>query len=360
MEILRTREEKGYGINLYLVDDNGRIKVKASKRSACGEKVLSAPLDVHIAITNKCNLKCPYCYANDKDFMKHNDMTLEQIINVINKCADANIFKISWSGGEPFCRPELFEILKYTHKKGFKQSIITNGMLIDIESAKRLKELNIAVQISLHEIADRMFWDKCSLLINNNVDTVLDVVMDENICGNIGKIIDYCNDIGIKNVKFGPIIPVGAAKNLIDLNNYTRILHDIIEEIDKYRENNNIRIITQFDNHKYKQEFQILGLRELLCEGATTLMYIDNNGDVYPCPLLKENKHFFAGNILEEKITNIWYGKVMDKYRKIDIDETGCSGCGQICGVWCRGLTLAYTGDVKAHSPFCAYVKERI
>ena len=137
MEILRTREEKGFGLNLYLVDDNGRIKVKASKRDSYGEKVLSAPLDVHIAITNKCNLRCPYCYANDKNFLEHNDMTLEQIINVIDKCVDANIFKISWSGGEPLCRPELFEILKYAHKKGFKQSIITNGILIDIAELNR-------------------------------------------------------------------------------------------------------------------------------------------------------------------------------------------------------------------------------
>lgn len=358
MKILKSREEKGYGVNLYLVEENEKVKVKASKREACGERVLSAPLDVHIAITNKCNMKCLYCYANDSKFMKQKDMTLQQLISVVDKCFDANVFKISWSGGEPLYRHDIFDILKYTSEKGFKQSIITNGMLITNEVAKKLKELDISVQISLHEITDEIFWDKCEVLKNNDIDMVLDVVMDEKLRGNVGSLIERCHDIGIKNIKFGPIIPIGAARNKIDLEKYKHDIIELLKEIEKYREDK-IRIVTQFDNRRYRKELQILGLRELLCEGATTLLYIDNNGDVYPCPLLKEYKRFFAGNILEEEIDDIWQGEIMQNYRKIDIDTTGCHGCGQICGVWCRGLTYAYTGDINAHSPFCEYTRER-
>ena len=174
MKILKSREEKGYGVNLYLVEENEKVKVKASKREACGERVLSAPLDVHIAITNKCNMKCVYCYANDSKFMKQKDMTLQQLISVVDKCFDANVFKISWSGGEPLYRHDIFDILKYTSEKGFKQSIITNGMLITNEVAKKLKELDIFVQISLHEITDRVFWDKCRVLKNNDIGGIVD------------------------------------------------------------------------------------------------------------------------------------------------------------------------------------------
>lgn len=359
MEILKKREEKGYGVELYYICENEEHKIKAKKIPSGGKRVLSAPLDVHIAVTNKCNMTCSYCYANDKKFSKQIDMTFTEIINIIDQCYNSNVFKLSWSGGEPLCRPEIFEILEYASRKNFRQSIITNGTLITDEKARILEKLQISVQISLHEVHDITFWEKCKLLIENNINVILDVVIDESIQENINSIINYCRKIGIKNVKFGPIIPIGLAKESIILEDYKITINKVLKEIDKHRNQNDIRIVTQFDNHKYKKESQILDLRDLLCEGATTLIYIDNNGDVYPCPLLKGYEQFFAGNILKNGIIDIWNGKVMNEYRRINTKETGCYGCDQICGVWCRGLTIAYTGEISGHSPFCENTIER-
>ena len=35
-----------------------------------------------------------------------------------------------------------------------------------------------------------------------------------------------------------------------------------------------------------------------MCEAGTTELYIDNNGDVYPCPLLKSYSFLYCGNAL--------------------------------------------------------------
>ena len=353
MEILRSRKEKGYGLNLYLVKEQESVKVKASKIEEYEEngKTLSAPLDVHIAITNKCNMMCPYCYAKDKDFSAQKDMSLHELFSVIDKCNEANVFKLSWSGGEPLCREELFEVLNYANERGFKQSIITNGTLLDINNIRILKKLNIAVQISLHELNDKKFWEKCSLLVKEKIDTIVDVVMDEKIIGKVQSIVESCRKTGIKNVKFGPVIPIGMAQNIGHNKTYKEVIKKLIVEIELVRKTTDVKIITQFDNREYKNS--IIPLRTLLCEGATTLIYIDNNGNVYPCPLLKSYPEFFAGNILESNIFDLWNNAVMEQYRTINSEETGCAECNQICGVWCRGLTIAYTGDVKAHSPFC-------
>lgn len=57
MDILKERVELGYGLKLYLVNENNQKKVKASKIDVYGEQRMSAPLDIHIAVTNKCNME---------------------------------------------------------------------------------------------------------------------------------------------------------------------------------------------------------------------------------------------------------------------------------------------------------------
>ncbi len=352
MEIIKRREEPGHGINLFMVKENGKVKIKASTREKEGNSTFAAPLDVHVAVTNKCNMECEYCYAKDKRFLEQQDMSLQEVMDMIDKCNDANVFKLTWSGGEPLCRPDIFSILQYAGEKGFQQHMITNGMLLDKENVKWLKEFNVLVQISLHEISDAVFWEKCKLLVESGIDTVVDVVMEKNLLGKVALVVEMCRKVGIKKIKFGPIIPMGQAKGLVNIQEYKRVIEKLLGEISECRKDD-IKIVTQFDRHEYRCAMQSLELRELLCEGASTLMYIDNNGDVYPCPLLKEYEEFKAGNIVRDSIESVWFADPMQEYRAISIEDTGCLDCGQICGVWCRGLTLAYTGDVKAHSPFC-------
>jgi radical SAM protein with 4Fe4S-binding SPASM domain len=69
-----------------------------------------------------------------------------------------------------------------------------------------------------------------------------------------------------------------------------------------------------------------------------------------------------CGNVLEDKLSDIWY-KNEDLARMRDVNELEgkCGVCGyrQICG-GCRGRAYAATYNYMAEEPFCAYVPPEI
>ncbi|WP_373730647.1 radical SAM protein [Bacteroides heparinolyticus] len=85
--------------------DNGDIRYTIQQFDAINGKIqcLEKPLFAHIRLTNRCNLNCSYCYAEDGQ--KHTDMNEEQVMNLIDKCIDNQIFHITWTGGEPLLHP---------------------------------------------------------------------------------------------------------------------------------------------------------------------------------------------------------------------------------------------------------------
>jgi len=52
-------------------------------------------------------------------------------------------------GGEPLLRQELFEIIETIHKSNIKIYLISNGMLLDNNIARRFAELDVNLMISI-------------------------------------------------------------------------------------------------------------------------------------------------------------------------------------------------------------------
>ena len=97
-------------------------------------------------ITPKCNHRCIFCY----NVWRHHtypqgeiDLNAwERIIFRLKKETKIQIASIS--GGEPLMEPRLFDLLDVLKKYGLKINLITNGSLIDVETAERLATYNIS------------------------------------------------------------------------------------------------------------------------------------------------------------------------------------------------------------------------
>jgi len=86
--------------------------------------------EVFLFITSRCNSKCKTCFYHD--FLNSNqDMTFEQIKKMSETAPQFN--KLWLSGGEPFMRDELVEIIKlfYDNNKIKEISLPTNGLLTE-------------------------------------------------------------------------------------------------------------------------------------------------------------------------------------------------------------------------------------
>jgi len=103
-----------------------------------------------IDITNRCNLKCPVCFANASAAGYVYEPTAEQVTGMLenlhnNKPVPATA--LQFSGGEPTIRNELFDFIRKAKEVGFKHvEVNTNGLRIaaDPEYAKKLKEAGLS------------------------------------------------------------------------------------------------------------------------------------------------------------------------------------------------------------------------
>jgi MoaA/NifB/PqqE/SkfB family radical SAM enzyme len=101
------------------------------------------PFSCHFDLTYRCNLNCVHCYLVKEDR------------------PELGTLYLSFSGGEIFTREDFFEIAEYARKLHFALRLLTNGTLIDEESADRVAALNpdlvaISIYSATPEIHDEI------------------------------------------------------------------------------------------------------------------------------------------------------------------------------------------------------------
>jgi uncharacterized radical SAM superfamily Fe-S cluster-containing enzyme len=94
-----------------------------------------------IEITNRCNLKCPTCYANSDEGEFLSLSKIEKMMDFYMQSEDNQAEILQISGGEPTLHPEIIDILKLARDKNFKYIMLnTNGLRL-AEEEKLAKEI---------------------------------------------------------------------------------------------------------------------------------------------------------------------------------------------------------------------------
>jgi radical SAM protein with 4Fe4S-binding SPASM domain len=110
------------------------------------------PIKVMFELTYRCNLECRHCYVGRPAVnVGPEELETDQVFHILDQLAEAGCLNIGFTGGEPFLRKDIFEIIEYARKKGFNVVVLTNGTLITPKGADRLKELGPnKIDISFH------------------------------------------------------------------------------------------------------------------------------------------------------------------------------------------------------------------
>ncbi|MBN2199963.1 MAG: SynChlorMet cassette radical SAM/SPASM protein ScmE [Candidatus Aminicenantes bacterium] len=99
---------------------------------------MRTPQSVDIDITDRCNLRCKYCYFYTSPADVKTDLPLEEWLRFfeeLNRCA---VTEVTLAGGEPFIREDLKEILEGVIRNRMRFSILSNGTLITEDMARFL------------------------------------------------------------------------------------------------------------------------------------------------------------------------------------------------------------------------------
>lgn len=99
-----------------------------------------------VSPTMKCNLKCTGCYAGS--YSKEDVLKTEDLDKLFTEGKELGIHFVTISGGEPFIRKDLLDLLEKHNDIYFL--VYTNGTLIDEKTAERLSVMgNVAPAISV-------------------------------------------------------------------------------------------------------------------------------------------------------------------------------------------------------------------
>lgn len=339
----------------------------------CPNRVNRLILQWHI--TSKCNQRCKHCYQEHYSGI---ELTLAQIIDVIeqykqllisyanNKKCNFIRGHINITGGEPFVREDFFEILTklYENRKYFSYGILTNGSLINNESAKLLKKLNVAhIQVSID--GNRKTHDELrgpnnfnqtlkalKILKKFNIRSMISFTAHKNNYKDFSIVAKYARKVKTSKLWTDRLVPIGNGKNLEK---------DILSPIEamEFFEN-----IVQEKNKKFLNKFsgtEVYANRSLQflksaekpygCSAGDSLIVVLENGDIVPCRRMP----ILCGNVLNSSLSDVYFNhKIMKDLRNENIPET-CKQC--VYAEKCRGgskcISYALYSDYKHADPSC-------
>jgi len=350
--------------------------------------VSGAPFLIVWDITYACNLKCKHCYANAGKSLK-NELTTDEAKKVIDKLARACVPIIAFSGGEPLVRKDIMELFSYAKSKGIYVAVATNGTLITKKKARQMKESGVIfVQISLDGASAKTHdnfrgikgvFDKTIKGIKNCVEegffiNIATTATHYNF-KEIPKIIDLCEELGVKWFMVYNFVPTGRGSFISDNDLTPEEREELLKTLwQKLRNKSKVDLLstapqfarvaleaevgmdkkvvpTHFSNPELSD--RLLNLAEFIggCGCGRFYCAIRANGDIEPCVFFPLK----LGNIKEDDFEDLWENNsILHKLRDKDILQGNCGKCEYryYCG-GCRARAYGYTGNYLASDPGC-------
>jgi radical SAM protein with 4Fe4S-binding SPASM domain len=116
--------------------------------TALGDAPLSAPLEAHLQLTNRCDAGCQGCYTGASRDGAPGEWGLAGWMRAIDELADAGVFHVALGGGESAVLPWLGELAAHARRRGIIPNLTTSGLagLDDLVAiADRFGQINVSL-----------------------------------------------------------------------------------------------------------------------------------------------------------------------------------------------------------------------
>lgn len=113
--------------------------------------VMNTPRSLDLAITNRCNLRCLYCYHFGGADDVGRDLPTAEWLEFFAELKECSVLSVTLCGGEPFIREDLKELVEGIMRNRLRFSMLSNGTLITDDIAAFLKSTKRcdSVQVSI-------------------------------------------------------------------------------------------------------------------------------------------------------------------------------------------------------------------
>ncbi len=169
----------------------------------------------NIVLTYKCNLKCPYCFANEFVNNINKEISYENFVKVLNYIKKIPNERIGLIGGEPTLHELFGRFIEIINKDKLLNKIVlyTNGLFLD-KYINELKNKKIKILINCNSPED--IGDKQYSILEKNIDLIhrkkkkdqifFGVNIYENF-KNYDYIIDLLKKYNHRNLRISIVVP---------------------------------------------------------------------------------------------------------------------------------------------------------
>lgn len=307
------------------------ISTRKEIKNFFGEEPIMAAT---IRVTKACNLRCPHCYVNAGKGLE-NELSLKEIKSVIDQLAKLKVFSIFFTGGEPFLRKDIIEILKYTDKKGIGIAISTNASVLNKEALEKIKNLRFDLfQISIdgpkkiHEaIRGKGSWQKTinSIKLAKSIlkkRVGLGIVIMKNNWKFLDKTIAEGVNCGADRITLMCLILSGRANEELNPSprEFLKSINKIFKKYRSLQSKAKFSKDTTIPSALIPKEWREKELHRTFAPCSFPYyIAINSNGDVAPCDGLFNYPEMIIGNIREKSLSKIWQkSKLLRELRSID------------------------------------------
>jgi len=283
-------------------------------------------------ITNTCNYHCSYCIFSCENKKYENELTTNEVKEVIQDLKQNNFSYIKFTGGEPFVRKDMIEILKYASQLGFDMDISTNASLVTSEIAKELKEINFPmVHVSLdgydkesHEYVRGKNTFEPTLrgirnLTENNIYTRIGTVIYKENEKNLEDIIKFTIKLNANEIIFSFMEADGRLDGDDSIIS-KREIKDVKNEIENLSKKYESKIKV-----KYSFSENNINKCEGTCPAVNKFLYINNLGQISPCTWVS-SKYQSELTLKNNTFSEIINSKPIQSYLNY-IKENKIKGC---------------------------------
>ncbi len=202
---------------------------------------------LRLAVTDRCNLRCFYCMPEDglKWLSRSELLTYEEMLTVCRLLVKMGIEKIRITGGEPFVRKDIMQLLTaLSELQGLNELTITTNGVLTAPFIPELKKIGVrSVNLSLDTLdANRFFaitkrdefasvMETFEQLLKQDIEVKINaVVMDGKNTQDIISLVELAKDLPV-SVRFIEEMPFNGDGHI-----YTGLQWDYVRILDEIRQ----------------------------------------------------------------------------------------------------------------------------
>ncbi len=337
--------------------------------------ILTSPIRVYFEITRKCNLHCRHCFASSS-ITENVFLNTEDILSTLKEMQSFRVLDIRFTGGEPTCHEDWFDVLNYAKKLGFAISVNTNGVY---RNQKEVLEKFLIVQpnqitLSIDGLEQNHDYIRGKNSFRATFETLLafskvglplrvNTVITKKNYFEIPQLLELVAPF-IKEINFFYMRPVGRALSLFDFSlsfeEHLKSAMDTISLREKFPEVNIMHFEQSYRDRSISEDTaQALDLKPSLPYGGSTLS-ISCNGTVWPHGYSPyQDEKLMAGDLKLTSLEKIWNESAqLNRFRDWMVELMKiCTTCPFYQNQQCAGVNfemeIAKQNGDTPQNPFC-------